>query len=132
MDLKRLEGEFIVLNYSFGPYWNEEIGGENALTIWQITGGKLEQRYHPGEPNEIDNERPVQLLRERGIRQVYTPSLDLYLKTNNFLGLEMRNDGGEHEDEDGITDWMEYDSLYEGDENWDRLKIAGLEILLIK
>ena len=119
----------IVLNYSFGPYWNEEIGGEDALTIWNVLRGKINQVYHPGEPDEIDNGRPMLLLKERGIKEVYTPSIDLYLKTNNLLGLKMRYEGGEHTDGDGVTDWFEYSGLCIDDNHSDRLRSAGLDLL---
>ena len=65
MNVNELEGKFIVLDYSFGPFWNEETGGEDVLTIWQIKNGRLEQRYHPGEPDIVDYQRPIDLLKKK-------------------------------------------------------------------
>jgi len=133
MNPTSLEGELVVLNYSCGPYLSEdEQGGEEILTIWRVTNGKLSEVYHPHDPYIEDEQRPIELLKERGIRKVYTPTINAYVKTNEFLGLEMRNDGGEHQDEDGITDWIEYDGLCIDDYNYELLSKGGLDVILIK
>src|SRR3989344_4497999 len=115
MNLKSLKGKFVVLNYSFGPYWNEERWGDDVLTIWKIVRGKLSSVYHPGESDEIDDDYPIMQLKKRNIKKVYTPSIELFFRNEDFLGLKRYDELGEHDEDGGITDWLEYESLCGGD-----------------
>lgn len=133
MSNSKLEGKIIVLNYSFGPFFNEEEGGEDLLTLWQVKRGKIEVYYHPGEPDTIDvheerREDAVRLLVSVGIKGIYTPSYGALNRERTFLGLKHDHCGGEHSDEMGTTDWLEYSGLCIGDYNWEKLERAGVKI----
>ena len=55
----------------------------------------------------------------------------MYVEKNEFLGLKMSYYGGEHFDDNGITDWVQYEALCPGDYNWDMLISEGLELIIV-
>lgn len=131
MNFKFPNEGLIVLNYSFGPYFNEEIGGENHVTLWRILNGKLDSVYHQGEPEEFDYEHFKNFLDKNKIRSLYSPSVELFYKKNNVFDLVRDRGPRKNIDENGdITDWVDYDPLCYGDYNESWLKSNGLELII--
>lgn len=123
-----LEGRLVVLGYSFGPYWNEEVGGCDNLTIWRLQNGKLTTFYHQGEPNKFDYERAIRSLEKRKVSVLYTPSPNLFYGMDTFLGLDRESQGDNFDDKGDITDWTKYEPICPGEYLWDILENAGIRL----
>ncbi|MBX4212456.1 hypothetical protein KW787_03330 [Candidatus Pacearchaeota archaeon] len=129
MHLKELERKYIVLNYSFGSYWGDPEGGEDLLTIWKVKMGKLDSMFHPGEPDTIESEiestrEAIRLLNEHKITEVYTPYVNTFWRKSHFLGLKREYKGR------GQGEWLRYEPICIGEENWVTLKQNRVDIKL--
>ena len=129
-----LEGEYFVFLYS-SDYADEQGDDCEALAVLQVENGKLVERLNPCDLSlnvigEIESERIIEYLKEKGIRVVYSTHIEPVSCGGELYGLLLP---GEYDDEDG---WRRYDGIY-GDRDYsnaweERLEEEGIEVKLVE